>query len=108
MTTGGERVRPFMDLPAWIQTLAMAHLPLWLQAVLVAEGAAVGWLSWRFGWRGLAWSVFAAALVWLLLAFGASFLVSRLEGGGAPVLPDLLLGALMATLRLVGFGGRPI
>ena len=75
-------------------------MPLWIQVAIAGEALALGYLTARFGWRGLLVGAAAAAAIWFLLGFSASFLVSRLEGGRPGVLSDLLPGAILATLRL--------
>jgi hypothetical protein len=75
-------------------------MPLWIQVAIAGEALALGYLTGRFGWRGLLVGAAAAAAIWFLLGFSASFLVSRLEGGRPGVLSDLLPGAALATLRL--------
>jgi len=81
--------------------------PLWIQAALLAEGGAIGWLVWRFGWRGLAWGLAASLGFWFVLGFAASYLVSRLEGGGATPLSDILAGAGAGAVR-VGLVALPL
>lgn len=78
----------------------MLAAPAWLQTVLAAEALALAWLAWRFGGRGIVWGVAAAAASWLLFGLAASFLVSRLEGGGAPLWPDIVRGAGEGAVRL--------
>lgn len=84
------------------------NLPLWLWGLLVAESAALGWLTFRFGGRGLAWGALAALVFWFGLSLGGSFLISRLEGSrpGGDLLPGAVLGlahigVLAAPLALV-------
>ena len=84
--------------------MTFLDLPLWLQVALVAEALVVLWLTARFGWQGLAWSVLGAAAFWFVFGLGASFLVGRLEGGKAAGLSGLVPGALLATLRLAQVG----
>lgn len=81
--------------------MTLVAAPLWIQVALVAEALAVVWLTARFGWRGLAAGVAAAAAFWLLFGLGASWLVSRLEGGGAAADPvQLASGAALGAARL--------
>lgn len=74
--------------------MSLPDLPLWLWVVLVAESGILGWLTFRFGGRGLAWGALAATGFWFALSLGGSFLISRLEGSqpGADLLPGAVLG----------------
>lgn len=74
--------------------------PLWIQLVIVAEALALAWLVGRFGRIGFGVGVVAAAASWVLLALAASFLVGRLEGGGAADPSGVLQGALAGALGL--------
>jgi hypothetical protein len=80
--------------------MTFLDLPLWLQIALAAEALAVLWLTWRFGWRGLLWGLIGAVAFWFVFAFGASYLVGRLEGGGAARPSGLIAGAGLAAVRL--------
>lgn len=80
--------------------MSLLHAPLWIQAALAAEALAVLWLTGRFGWRGLAAGVAASLAFWFLFGLFASYLVSRLEGGGAATLRDLWPGAVLGSFRL--------
>lgn len=77
----------------------MLAAPPWIQVLVAAEAAAMAWLTWRFAWRGLAWGLAAALAFWFVLGLSASYLVSRLEGGGATPLADILAGAVIGTGR---------
>lgn len=77
--------------------MTLPDLPTWLWIALALESAALGVVAWRAGVRGLAWGAAAACAFWFALSLGASFLVSRLEGGEPG---DLLPGALLAMARL--------
>ena len=74
-------------------------LPEFVQVALVVAGLLLAWLTARFGWRGLLLGAGGALAAFAVLALGASFLVSRLEGGTAEA-SDMVPGALYATLRL--------
>lgn len=80
--------------------MTLLTAPLWIQLVLVAEALALAWLTGRFGRAGFSVGVAAAAASWVLLALGASYLVGRLEGGGAAAPSGVLQGAVSGTLRL--------
>lgn len=80
--------------------MSLLSAPLWIQVALLAEGAALAWLTWRFGWRGLVWGLAASLGFWFVLGFAASFLVSRLEGGGATPVGDILGGAVFGAGRV--------
>ena len=80
--------------------MTLLTAPLWLQLVLVAEALALAWLAGRFGRMGFGVGVAAAAASWFLLALGASFLVGRLEGGGAAESSGVLQGAFSGAVRL--------
>lgn len=80
--------------------MSFLSAPLWIQVALAAEAAALAWLSWRFGWRGVAWGFAASLAFWFLLGLGASYLVSRLEGGRAAELSGILSGALLGASRV--------
>lgn len=80
--------------------MSLLTAPLWIQVALVAEALALAWLAWRFGWRGVVWGVVAGAAFWLLFGLIASYLVGRLEGGRAALLPDILQGAVVGAARL--------
>lgn len=80
--------------------MTLLAAPLWIQLVIVAEALALAWLTGRFGRLGFSLGVIAAGASWLLLALGASFLVGRLEGGGAADPSGVLQGALSGTARL--------
>lgn len=74
-------------------------LPPLLQAALGAAALLVaGLTAWR-GVRGLCVAVGASLGVFLAFSLGASFLVGRLEGGGA-TLRDMVPGAFAALVRL--------
>ena len=79
--------------------MSVLAAPLWIQVLVAAEALALGWLVWRFAWRGFAWGLAGAVGFWFVLGFAASFLVSRLEGGGATPLSDILAGAVIGTGR---------
>ena len=87
--------------------MTLLTAPLWIQVALVAEAAALAWLTWRFGWRGVLWGVAASLAFWFVLGFAASFLVSRLEGRGATPLSDIVTGAVLGALR-VGLVALPL
>ncbi|HVI30826.1 hypothetical protein [Phenylobacterium sp.] len=80
--------------------MTLLTAPLWIQLVLVAEALALAWLAGRFGRMGFSVGVIAAAASWFLLALAASFLVGRLEGGGAAAPSGVLQGALSGAMRL--------
>lgn len=80
--------------------MTLLAAPLWIQLVIVAEALALAWLTGRFGRLGFSLGVIAAGASWLLLALGASFLVGRLEGGGAAQSSGVLQGAVSGALRL--------
>ncbi|MGA0606953.1 hypothetical protein ACO2Q0_13240 [Phenylobacterium sp. VNQ135] len=80
--------------------MSLLTAPLWVQIALVAEALALAWLAWRFGWRGVLWGVAASVGFWFLLGLVASYLVGRLEGGRAALLPDILSGAVLGAVRL--------
>lgn len=80
--------------------MSLLTAPLWIQAALLAEGAAMAWLAWRFGTRGVAWGLVAGLAFWFVLGLAASFLVSRLEGGGATPVGDILQGAVVGAGRV--------
>jgi hypothetical protein len=80
--------------------VTLFEAPLWIQVLVAAEASAVGWLTWRFAWRGLGWGLAAALAFWFVLGFSASFLISRLEGGGATPVSDLLAGAVIGMARV--------
>ncbi|WP_141653093.1 hypothetical protein [Phenylobacterium immobile] len=77
--------------------MSLPDLPAWLWVMLGAEAAILGGLTWRFGLRGLGWGALGACAFWFVLSLGASFLVSRLEGGRPG---NLTPGALLAMARL--------
>lgn len=80
--------------------MSVLTVPPWIQVALVAAGVAIAWLTWRFGWRGLVWGLAASLGFWFVLGFVASFLVSRLEGGGATPVGDILGGAVFGAGRV--------
>jgi hypothetical protein len=73
--------------------------PGWILVLIAAEALALALLAWRFGWRGVLWGAAAGLAFWFALGFSASFLVSRLEGGGATPPSHILAGAVTGTLR---------
>lgn len=80
--------------------MTLLDAPRWIQVALGGEALAVVWLTARFGWRGLGWSLAASAIFWFALGLVASFLVGRLEGGRAANLAGVVAGAGLATFRL--------
>ncbi len=87
--------------------MTFSSAPPWLQLVLIAEAAALGWLTYRFGWRGLVWGLLAGALSWFALAFGGTFLVARLEGAQPSGFGELAASSGAATVRL-GAAAAPL
>ncbi|WP_374468324.1 hypothetical protein [Phenylobacterium sp.] len=80
--------------------MTLLTAPLWLQLALVGEALALAWLTARFGRGGLLVGLAASLAFWFVLAFGAAFLVGRLEGGRAAGLDSALQGALAGAGRL--------
>jgi len=81
-----------------MRPVVLERLPWWLTLILLAGGAALGSLPWRFsGWPWMAGMLLAFSLAdWLSLA-----LLPRLERSFGPVKPSLLaLAALRAVLAL--------
>lgn len=74
--------------------------PLWIQVALAAEGAAIAWLTWRFGVRGLGSGLVASLAFWFALGLFASYLIGRLEGGRAAELSGILSGAVLGAGRV--------